>query len=178
MKKLLAIVVLGLLLNGCAYEVVEKTSDGKEFISKKSLSDDPDFLQCEFNNNWYSNATSSRVPLSALIECYKDFSIHKICLEWDFVYEKYITLDKEDKGAKKIYKLRNALSEVLAQKNKNPLVCRKGDNDDRARYQSNIKKLKKKLTDAEQRASDADYWRSRAEQAESDASYWRSQSRN
>ena len=49
MKKLLGIVVLCLLLVGCSHEVVEKLPGGKEFTTKKLFSDDPNFLECSFD---------------------------------------------------------------------------------------------------------------------------------
>jgi len=176
MKKLLGIVVLCLLLVGCSHEVVEKLPGGKEFTTKKLFSDDPNFLECSFDENWYNNAVSSRVPSDAITKCYKELSVQKICLVWDYVYEIYIAEDSPNN----IYKLRNSLSDALVLNNQDPLVCRKGDNDDRARYEASLKKLKRKLNDAESRAANAESRaanaESRASQAESEASYWRSQS--
>ena len=170
-KKILGILVLSLFLAACSHEVVEKLPGGKQFTTKKWLSDDPNFLDCEFNQNWYRNAVSDRVPSEAITKCYKELSVQKICLEWDFVYEIYIAEEEPSN----IYKLRNSLSEALVLNNQNPLVCRKGDNDDRARYEANLKKLEKELRRAKSRAANAE---SRAAEAKSEASYWRSKAQS
>ena len=171
MKKLLGIVVLGLLLGGCGTHVTEVTSSGKEYKVFKVSKTEQNFSECTYDNTWYGNAKKNDTPLEAIVDCYKTFETYQICLQWDYIYERYVYSEK----FKTIKKHREALSKTLIKKETNPLLCRSGDKDLRTRYEAEIKKAKQRASSAE---SDLVNAVSRANQAESDADYWRSEAQN
>jgi hypothetical protein len=172
MKKLfLGIVVLSLLLSSCGTHVTEVTSSGKEYQVFKASKFAKSFSECTYDDTWYGNAKKNDTPLEAIVDCYKTFKTYQICLQWDYVYERYVYSEQ----FKTIKKHREALSETLIRKESNPFLCRSGDKDLRTRYETEIKKAKQRASSAESNLANAE---SRANQAESDADYWRSEAQN
>jgi hypothetical protein len=171
MKKLLGIIVLGLLLSSCGTHVTEVTSSGKEYQVFKASKFAKSFSECTYDDTWYGNAKKNDTPLEAIVDCYKTFKTYQICLQWDYVYERYVYSEQ----FKTIKKHREALSETLIRKETNPFLCRSGDKDLRTRYETEIKKAKQRASSAESNLANSE---SRANQAESDADYWRREAQN
>ena len=151
MKKAIAIIVLGLFLKGCGTYVTETTSDGKEYKAYKLFKDDPDFNECTYDRDWYYATTGlSRVPTYAIADCYAKLDVYKICLQWDYVYEKWIS---DIKGQEWTKLHREALSEALLKKNEDPLKCRNPNQDAKVKADYEIKKAKAEARAAEEAAS-------------------------
>ena len=155
MKKAIGIIILGLFVSSCGTVVTERTSSGKEYKTFQFKGGKP-FSECSYGTSWYNEAENRDIPIEAIADCYSEFKVHKICLQWDYIYEKYVSRD----AFRVIKKHREALSEALIIKGKDPLMCRSGDKDARARYEEEIKRAKGRASRAE---SDANYWRSVAE---------------
>ena len=177
-KRFLAIIFFSLLLSSCGTYVTERTSSGKEYQVFKASKSTESFSECTYDDTWYGNAKKNDTPLEAIVDCYKTFETHKICLQWDYVYERYVY----DEQFKAIMKHREALSATLIGKELNPLMCRSGDKDLRTRSEAEIKKAKQKASSALQEASNALQRAYNAvaalSAAENDVDYWRSQAQN
>jgi len=132
MKKLLGIVVLGLLLSGCFAEM--KTKYRQDVYNRFNE------MNCKMDAEWNSWAREPGVPMQAVIECYKKTPVYRLCTEWDVVYAQFIDYPE------RVTKLRSAISEALIAKNEDPLKCRNPNND-------NTVKLKKELKKAKARAA-------------------------
>ena len=169
--RFIPILITGLLLSSCGTYVTEVTSSGKEYQVFKVSKSTESFSKCVYDDTWYSNAEENDTPLEAIVDCYKTFETYQICLQWDYVYERYVYSER----FKTIKKHREALSKTLIKKELNPFLCRSGDKDLRDRYEAEIKKAKQRAISAESNLANAEF---RAKQAESDADYWRIEAQN
>ena len=95
MKKLLAILVLGLLLASCA------TNDEGEFT-----------MGPEGSILWHASASHAQ-----LVQYYSERGVDEICHQWKYFEE----ISSEDIRVRN----RNAMKEVLVNKKVDPLICMK-----------------------------------------------------
>ena len=134
MKKLLGIVVLGLLVYSCAEMKAKYRRDVLAGFHE---------MNCEISERWTSYATEPAVPMQEIVQCYEKKQVYRLCLEWDTVYERYI----ED--PKYITKLRSAISEALIKKDEDPLKCRNPNQDAKVKLEKELKKAKSRAAAAE-----------------------------
>ena len=169
MKKLLGIVVLGLLLSNCApldtskwpssyRTVTAETSDGNTYsythVTFLNAFGKNDFNQCKLDSYWYkiasktfSEKTRYHVPDLAVTDCYSKQEAYKLCLEWDWVYKEY----KQDTAKY----LRSRISEALIVKKEKPLKCRNSQHDLLVDANREIEKAKSRASAAEIEAENA-----------------------
>ena len=141
MKKLLGIVVLGLLLSGCFAEMKTKyRQDIYNAFNEKN---------CDMSSLWYAYAWEPGVPMQAVVECYKKKPVYRLCTEWDFVYVQFMD-DQE-----RLTKLRSAISKALIAKNEDPLKCRNPNNDNKVKLEKELQKAKRRAAAAEAEAAEA-----------------------
>ena len=144
MKKLLGIVVLGLLLSGCApglytneYLTLE-TSDGRSYTYRHNeyFHGKNNFGQCKLDNYWYAMASrehagnlfesdsnsKNTVPSFAVTDCFVKLKPYKMCLIWDSIYVRY-------DNPIIVERLRGSIAEALIIKDEEPLMCRNTNQD-------------------------------------------------
>ena len=160
MKKLLGIVVLGLLLHGCisSTNVTQKTSDGRSYTYKHIETFGLDngfgesyFGECKMNHNWYRMAVgeiNADIPKFAVVDCYIKLKPHELCLEWDNIYMKY-------SSPSTVRYLRGAVSDALVLKKENPMQCRNTNQDTKVDAEREIEKAKSKARAAKIEAENA-----------------------
>ena len=147
MKKFLGVLVLGLLLSGCAsglytFEKLNlETSEGRSYSYKHNeyFHGKNNFDQCKLDNYWYVmasnkhpfggvNATTGQwdskitVPSFAVTDCFVKLKPYKMCLIWDSIYVRY-------DNPETIERLRSSIAEALIIKNEDPLMCRNTNQD-------------------------------------------------
>ena len=147
MKKFLGVLVLGLLLSGCAsglytFEKLNlETSEGRSYSYKHNeyFHGKNNFDQCKLDNYWYVmasnkhpfggvNATTGQwdskitVPSFAVTDCFVKLKPYKMCLIWDSIYVRY-------DNPETIERLRGSIAEALIIKNEDPLMCRNTNQD-------------------------------------------------
>ena len=147
MKKFLGVLVLGLLLSGCAsglytFEKLNlETSEGRSYSYKHNeyFHGKNNFDECKLDNYWYVmasnkhpfggvNATTGQwdskitVPSFAVTDCFVKLKPYKMCLIWDSIYVRY-------DNPETIERLRSSIAEALIIKNEDPLMCRNTNQD-------------------------------------------------
>ena len=147
MKKFLGVLVLGLLLSGCAsglytFEKLNlETSEGRSYSYKHNeyFHGKNNFDQCKLDNYWYVmasnkhpfggvNATTGQwdskitVPSFAVTDCFVKLKPYKMCLIWDSIYVRY-------DNPIIVERLRGSIAEALIIKNEDPLMCRNTNQD-------------------------------------------------
>ena len=167
MKKFLGVLVLGLLLSGCAsglytFEKLNlETSEGRSYSYKHNeyFHGKNNFDECKLDNYWYVmasnkhpfggvNATTGQwdskitVPSFAVTDCFVKLKPYKMCLIWDSIYVRY-------DNPETVERLRSSIAEALIIKNEDPLMCRNTNQDGLIDLKRKIEKEREAAATAE-----------------------------